>query len=87
MSLRIAAAFAAVPGLSFTGYEKFSSGISLLGIGAAIVFFAGTVAVSPAHAQAQAAKIQQSEQILKPSGEVDEHDQFGSALALSGRTI
>jgi hypothetical protein len=70
-----------------TIHEKLSSGSSLLGIGAAIVFFAGTVAVSPAYAQAQGARIQQSEQILQPSGEVDEHDQFGSAVALSGKTM
>ena len=38
-------------------------------------------------ASGQASKIQQSEQILSPAGDVVEHDTFGTAAAISGNTM
>ena len=38
-------------------------------------------------ARAQVSRIQQSEQILQPSGDTVEHDSFGSAVAMTGSTM
>ena len=63
-------------------HKKFSRGVASLAFMAAIVFFVGTAAVAPAHAQ-----ISQTSQtvvkILSPS----EHDTFGYAVAVSGNTM
>ena len=49
---------------------------------------AGLLVVAGAFpARAESRKIQQSEQILQPAGDSDEHDSFGSAVAISGNTM
>ena len=52
------------------------------GAAALAVVFASAL---PAHAQTT--RIQQSEQILQPAGDVVEHDSFGTAAAISGNTM
>ena len=62
--------------------KKLLRGIASLAIFGAMMFFIGVAAVGTAYAQAT--RIQQSERILQPAGDVVEHDTFGVAVAISG---
>jgi hypothetical protein len=62
--------------------KKVSRGIASLAFMAAIVFFVGTAAVAPAHAQ-----ISQTSQTVVKIPSPSEHDTFGYAVAVSGNTM
>ena len=61
-----------------------SKGVPKGGV-ATIAFLFFLMSGFPTHAQVT--KVQQSQQILSPAGDVVEHDSFGTAAAISGNTI